>query len=294
MSTTPHATPVTPARQELKIVSHSNLFYWWPVWVVGYLMAVITLIHGTLLAVVPEKTVAVKDIAAGSEGKVRAEVVGQATTSHTDVNNRSALLFPENFNWKEDEKKLLKEPKIHMSSSKGPGIIFFTVVLLVIFITNVSLRGLWSVLVIVLVILAATLLSVFRVWDDVFDLLGLLDIRVSMGGFIAVSTALLVLWLVAFFFFDPRMYMIFSAGQIRYCLEVGDAEHVHDTTNMSVRKQRDDVFRHWILGLGSGDLIVTTGGAKPETFDLPNVLFIGGKLKQIEELLRSRPVVAGR
>src|SRR5215471_18444814 len=39
MSTTPHATPVATARQELRIVSHSNLFYWWPVWVVGYVMA---------------------------------------------------------------------------------------------------------------------------------------------------------------------------------------------------------------------------------------------------------------
>ena len=53
-------------------------------------------------------------------------------------------------------------------------------------------------------------------------------------------------------------------------------------------------LRHWALGIGSRDLIVTTGGSKPETFDLPNVLFVGGKLKQIEELLRSRSVVAGR
>ena len=27
--------------QEIKIVSHSNLFYWWPVWAVGYLMAIL-------------------------------------------------------------------------------------------------------------------------------------------------------------------------------------------------------------------------------------------------------------
>jgi hypothetical protein len=291
---TPQAKPIAPAKNELKVVSHSNLFYWWPVWAVGFLMALITLIHDTRLAVVPPKTVAVKDIAKHTEGKVEAEVLGGSAVSHTQLNGKSGLIFPENFPRDKDQEKLLKEPTIHISSSKGPGIIFFTVLLLVVFITNVSLRGLWSVLVIVLIVLALTLLSVFRVWDDFFDLLGLLDIRLSMAGYVIPSVVLLALWLVAFIFFDPRTYMIFSAGQIRYCLEVGDAEHVHDTTNMSVTKRRDDVFRHWMLGLGSGDLIVTTGGTKPETFDLPNVLFVGGKLKVIEELLRSRPVVAGR
>ena len=48
---TPPASPapvlmkVAPASQpgqskEIRIVSHSNLFYWWPVWAIGYLMAI--------------------------------------------------------------------------------------------------------------------------------------------------------------------------------------------------------------------------------------------------------------
>jgi hypothetical protein len=31
---------------EVLLVSHSSLFYWWPVWVVGYLMALLTLMYG--------------------------------------------------------------------------------------------------------------------------------------------------------------------------------------------------------------------------------------------------------
>ena len=72
---------------------------------------------------------------------------------------------------------------------------------------------------------------------------------------------------------------------------IGDAEHVHDTTNMSVTKQRDDVFRHWVLGLGSGDLIVRTSGAQAHQFDLPNVLSLGRRVREIEELLRMKQVV---
>jgi hypothetical protein len=62
---------------------------------------------------------------------------------------------------------------------------------------------------------------------------------------------------------------------------------------MTVQKQRSDLFRHWILGLGSGDLIVRTSGANAHEFHLPNVLFIGRKVKEIEDLLRQKQVVTG-
>jgi hypothetical protein len=62
---------------------------------------------------------------------------------------------------------------------------------------------------------------------------------------------------------------------------------------MVIEKHRDDLFRHWILGLGSGDLIVRTSGAQAREFNMHNVLFIGHKLKLIEEMQRDRPVVRG-
>ncbi len=55
-----------------------------------------------------------------------------------------------------------------------------------------------------------------------------------------------------------------------------------------------DLFRHWILGLGSGDLVVKTTGAQMHEFDLHNVLFIGKKVKQIEDMLKKRVVVQAR
>src|SRR3954452_13456452 len=42
----------------IKIVSHSDLFYWWPVWAVGFLMAFLTYQSGHRMAVVPDGTVA--------------------------------------------------------------------------------------------------------------------------------------------------------------------------------------------------------------------------------------------
>ena len=57
-----------------------------------------------------------------------------------------------------------------------------------------------------------------------------------------------------------------------------------------MEKQRGDIFRHRILGLGSGDLLVRTSGAQAHQFDLPNVLFINKKVQQIEEMLKKKIV----
>jgi hypothetical protein len=98
---------------------------------------------------------------------------------------------------------------------------------------------------------------------------------------------------VTFLLFDQQIYMVFTPGQLRVRQEIGGGEESFDTMGMSLQKQRNDLFRHWFLGLGSGDLIVTTSGAASRHFDLPNVLFVGYKLKQIELMLREKQVVRG-
>src|SRR4051794_38468454 len=49
------AAPRTSADEpRIKIVSHSDLFYWWPVWAVGFLMAFLTYQGGNHMAIVPD------------------------------------------------------------------------------------------------------------------------------------------------------------------------------------------------------------------------------------------------
>jgi hypothetical protein len=62
---------------------------------------------------------------------------------------------------------------------------------------------------------------------------------------------------------------------------------------MVVVKRRGDLFRHWLLGVGSGDLLVKTAGASPQQFEMHNVLFVGNKLQLIQEMLQTREVVSG-
>jgi hypothetical protein len=49
----PAATEVAPTPREVKIISHSNIFYWWPAWVAGYAVALITSMQGSPIAFEP-------------------------------------------------------------------------------------------------------------------------------------------------------------------------------------------------------------------------------------------------
>jgi hypothetical protein len=165
--------------------------------------------------------------------------------------------------------------------------------LLVILITSAHVRGLWSVVVLVTLVLTSIILALADLWDTIFHNLGRLHIYINLAGYLVIATGLLIMWVAAFVFFDRQTYMIFTPGQMKVCLEIGGGETAYDTIGMTIKKERSDLFRHWILGLGSGDLIVRTSGANQHEFIMNNVLNVSWKLKQIQEMQRERPVVQG-
>jgi len=142
------------------------------------------------------------------------------------------------------------------------------------------------VIVIVLIISTVIIFGLLEWWETILHYLNFLDIRINAAGYFVISSILFGLWLIVMILFDRQIYMIFTPGQMRVRQEVGDAETAYDTSGMTVQKQRSDLFRHWVLGLGSGDLIVKTAGAASQEFHFPNVLFIGRKVKDIEDMLR--------
>lgn len=271
----PIPQPAPPQRRRIVIVSHSTLFYWWPVWVIGFIMTIISF-FGELLAVVPNGTHSQPDIL------VRVEVKGKKEEAKRDV-----LVLPEGYAGKD------REPRLHIARTKNVGVVFVAILLLVIVITNIPLRGLWSFIVILFILFFTIIFAIMEWWAIIFEWFRFLDIRINMAGYFVISSVLFVLWLFVFLLFDRQIYMVFEPGQLRMRQAIGDAETTYDTTGMTTMKQRGDLFRHWILGIGSGDLIVKTSGANATEIHMNNVLFIGYKHAQIEELLRSREVVAG-
>jgi hypothetical protein len=307
MSTDPHthpahAAPTPPAdgppeRNEVTIVSHSLLVYWWPVWLCGLILATLTVfVDNHRMVIVPAHSDVIYDATVMGPEK------GGESKKWAD---REVIVLPENPHRasgkrhlpKKDETLAESEPRplfLHVANSASYGVLFTTVLILVIVITNVPLRGMWSVMIITLVILLSIIFALADWWTPILRWLSYLDIRINAGGYFCISLILLIVWLVTFLLFDRQIYIVFTPGQFQVCTEIGGGVKVYDTMGMKMEKQRSNFFLHWILGLGAGDLIVRTSGAAPEHFDLQNVLFIGRKVRLIEEMLQRRKVVETR
>lgn len=218
---------------EIKIYSHSPLVYWWPVWVVGYVMALLTALGGVEIAIGDDRY----------------------------------LVHP----------------------SKNVGVIYTVVFMLTILFTNVSLRGLASVLTIVSTILVTVLFAWLDWWEVLLGLLPQIGIHVNLGFYVFFSTAMLIIWLLAFFVFDRLSFWRIRPGQMTFERVVGGGEKSYDTQGLVFEKKLEDFFKHHILGLGMGDLRITTTGARAEDLYIPNVAFVDRKVRRIQRLIAIKP-----
>src|SRR4051812_4492237 len=198
-------------QQEVRVYAHSHLFYWWPVWVCGFIMAILTLIDDHRMVIVPAKTTVDRT----GEGTYLLKANGPV---RSDEQLENAAKAP-------------NQPAFHLRAAHNSrlGPIFVFVLLLVILITSVPMRGLWSVVVIITLILGAIILALADLWDRIFESLGHLHIHANMAMYLFIAIGLLVMWAVTFFFFDHQTYMIFTPGQLRVCLEIGGGETAYDT-----------------------------------------------------------------
>jgi hypothetical protein len=274
--------PGVPTRaSEIKLISHSTLFYWWPVWVLAFFMALFTYIENNRLAIVPNSSKVVP-----IEGKVGTyeftfqNSKQEATTS--DVVVDAATLS------KADPKN---EPfPMRVSHHPSLGVFFLVVLVLTIIVTNVPLRGLWSFVVLMSIALVSVIITLIPgAWDNIFRSVQALRIHINLAGYLFIGLAVFSLWAMAVLVFDRRAYVIFTPGQIKVCEHIGAAVEAFPTMGVTLMKQRDDLFRHYIFGFGSGDLILKFQTGDRRELRIPNVLGIGWRLKEVEDMLRTMP-----
>jgi hypothetical protein len=84
-------------------------------------------------------------------------------------------------------------------------------------------------------------------------------------------------------------YWRIKPGQVTHEFVLGAASRSYDTDNMVVEKFRDDFFRHWVLGFGSGDLHIKPYGSDREEISVPNVLFVGTKIETVQRMVATEP-----
>jgi hypothetical protein len=210
-------TPPVPVRvvpddrpTEVVIISHSPLFYWWPVWAVGFLIAGLSYWQGLQVAFVPRGTVAEK---------------GARVQGHDG--NRDVLVAPAGRSLPAaDDPEELKQPRLRMTTSNNPGIIWAMTLLLIIIITHVELRGVWSLVVIGFLGFSTVLLAVLGLWDPILRAIGVIDIHINAFGYLSISLFVFAVWLLMFLVFDRMKYIILTRGRLRVRTKIGEGEKV--------------------------------------------------------------------
>lgn len=247
----PAASKTQSAPQEVKIYMRSWLLYWWPLWAVGFLMTAWTLLDNQHMALVPQG----------------AEVAG------------NAIIVPEG------TAPILTGA--HVSPSRVPGMIFAITLLSLLTFGTGWLWG-WRAFTFVAATAAGLLLvSWLDFWGDLARWFTYLHVYINLGGYLVISTGLLLLWLVQFFVVDRRTYVIFSMSQIRIHYAIGEEEKAYDTMGVSFEKVPYDWFR-WLVGLGAGDLRIRLPSG--QVIEISNVVHLGRRLQRIETLLRTKDV----
>lgn len=245
---------------EVRIYSHSTIFYWWPVWVVGFVMAAITYSEGSRAEIVPRGSV-------------------HDDASHAVVVSTGAV--KSGIEWAEIGEL--------SAQSKNLGVVFTITLLLVVFITNTPLRGLWSAIVVLLIAVMTVTFAWLGLWPEILAFCGKIDIHMNMGFYVVFSSLLFLLWASVVFGFDRMRYWKFRPGQLTHESMFGGGQKSYDTSGMLFEKLRDDPFRHWLLGMGSGDLVINTAGAQREKLQISNVLRLDRILNRLQNMVSERP-----
>jgi hypothetical protein len=235
--------PATKRREgedEITFYSHSQLFYFWPVWLVSFIFADLSKIFGTSVTL---------NIKVG--GKVL-------------------------------------EAKTMMSQSPGLGLTYLIILLVVIFFTSVNLRGVWAVVFGACAVILGLGFYVLRLWGPILKALGGFRMFVNYDFYLAVGVLLFVPWLLVVFLFDRRRYISLRPTQITMVNEVGEGQKNFDTVGMFFEKKRDNFFQHLILGMGSGDLQITTSGGQRDQIVFHNVMTVGVVLDEITRIRERR------
>ena len=176
---------------------------------------------------------------------------------------------------------------IHESSNLG--LIYLLVVFIVILVTNYSVRGLASGIVIMGLVLTFVLLLYFNLWESFFGWFLRKKIYLNDGGYLWFSTLIFAMWTIVVFGLDRTSYWQIEPGQLTHESLFGSGSKSYNTQGMMLEKRQDDLFRHWLLGFGSGDMQVRTSGATREQIDIGNVLFVSSKIAAMQRLIAESP-----
>ena len=271
--------------ETITVYGHSNLLYWWPVWLVSFILAGWTYFDGYQMAVVPPDSRVVRGAEIAGFDQPRDVLVAPADRGFNlaSVETEDAAGNPE-----ANSKGVQAPASMTVARTNSLGVIFVATLFVVALVSTLTLRGLVSLFVIVLMIAAVVTFALLDWWDDILGFFGGLDIRMNAAGYLFVAVPLFLAWLFVVFIYDRQIYMVVDEGQIRYVRDIGDSAMVVPAEGSLVEKKRNDVFRHWLFGFGTGDIQIKTQNG--QVIELDNVINANQKLAVVNDMLRHKAI----
>jgi len=192
---------------------------------------------------------------------------------------------------------LFADKQLYVHSSAWVGISFVALLLIVTFFTNYRVKGANSFIMVLGIALVALAMHYLGAWEIIFHSFPALLIFMNLAFYIALSTALLMLWLFATFVLDRLTYWEFTPGQVTLRHRLAESSESFDAHGLHLDRISDDILINKILGLrflgyGTADLKFTTSGAVRNTFTIENVWRANLRDAQIRELIVVRPNMA--
>jgi hypothetical protein len=193
--------------------------------------------------------------------------------------------------------ELFDGKELYVFPSAWLGISFVALLLIVTFFTNYRVKGSNSFIMILAIALLSFIMYYLGLWEVVFSIFPSLLIYMNLAFYVSISSALLLMWLLATFGLDSLTYWEFTPGQVTRRHWLSEGSESYDTHGLHIDRIADDILINKILGLrflgyGTADLKMTTTGAVRETFTIENVWNANLRDEQIRELVVIRPNVA--
>lgn len=222
-------------RQVLRIYEHSDLMYWWVVWLWGFICAALT----------------------------------HYADTKVNIAGHDVLVHP----------------------SPWLGISMIGLILFVVIFTNVRARGPYSLILLLFLCLAVTVVWMTKGWEEIFKVFPLLRVHANLAFYLTLSVPLFIVWVFVVFVVDRLSYWNFEPGQVGVKNVVGEGAHYYKSLNAQLTRLSDDLFVHRILGLsflgmGTGDMELTVsppGGQR--IFTLKNIWRISKREPEMRDML---------
>lgn len=192
----------------------------------------------------------------------------------------------------------------------GPwlGFSFLILLLIILWFSHIKARGIYSLVLFLLILIAAMVVQGVGAWSPMFSQLALLLVYMNQAFYVVISSGFLLIWALSVFVVDRMRFWRFKPGQVIESDCITQEEFTYDTRNMKIKRLPSDFLVHKILGLafiggGTGDLELTTAGlagiggnlvrttmgTAKERILIENVWRVKKRQRQIEELIAIGP-----